>query len=58
LILDTFGEVTELIYNCVETAENEKDRATASMLQWYVNEQIEEEANVDNVNNQLTVLNQ
>lgn len=49
-------KVTELIYNCQETAENEKDRATASMLQWYVNEQIEEEANVDNIINQLKLI--
>lgn len=49
-------KVTELIYNCQETAENEKDRATANMLQWYVNEQIEEEANVDNIINQLKLI--
>jgi ferritin len=35
--------VTKLINNLVEIAEREKDRATYSFLQWYVNEQIEEE---------------
>ena len=35
--------VTGLINNLVEVAENEKDRATYSFLQWFVNEQIEEE---------------
>lgn len=49
-------KVTELIYNCQEVAEIEKDRATVNMLQWYVNEQIEEEANVDNIINQLKLI--
>ena len=35
--------VTKLINNLVELAEREKDRATYSFLQWFVNEQIEEE---------------
>lgn len=48
--------VTELIYNCQETAEKEKDRATASMLQWFVDEQIEEEANVDAIISQLKLI--
>src|SRR5678815_5958113 len=36
-------KVTGLINNLVEVAENEKDRATYSFLQWFVSEQIEEE---------------
>ena len=36
--------VTKLINNLVEIAEREKDRATYSFLQWFVNEQIEEES--------------
>lgn len=35
--------VTKLINNLVEIVEREKDRATYSFLQWFVNEQIEEE---------------
>jgi len=35
--------VTKLISNLVEIAEKEKDRATYSFLQWFVNEQVEEE---------------
>ena len=35
--------VTKLINNLVEIAENEKDRATYSFLQWFVSEQVEEE---------------
>lgn len=62
-ILEIFEEtyahelkVTELIYNCLEVAEKEKDRATMSMLQWYVDEQIEEESNVDEIINQLKLI--
>lgn len=36
-------KVTKLINNLVEFVEREKDRATYSFLQWFVNEQIEEE---------------
>jgi ferritin len=35
--------VTKLINNLVEIAEKEKDRATYSFLQWFINEQVEEE---------------
>jgi ferritin len=35
--------VTKLISNLVEITEKEKDRATYSFLQWFVNEQVEEE---------------
>lgn len=36
-------EVTALIHNLVTLANEEKDYATASLLQWYVDEQVEEE---------------
>jgi ferritin len=48
--------VTGLIYNCYDVAEAEKDRATMSMLQWYVDEQKEEEANADDIINQLKLI--
>ena len=35
--------VSQLINNLVDMAEKEKDRATYSFLQWFVNEQVEEE---------------
>ena len=35
--------VTKLIYNLVDMADKEKDRAAYSFLQWFVSEQIEEE---------------
>jgi ferritin len=38
-------KVTEMINNCYEVALAEKDYATTTMLQWYINEQTEEEAN-------------
>lgn len=49
-------KVTEMIYTCVDVAEAEKDRATVSMLQWYVNEQVEEEANADTIVTNLRIL--
>jgi ferritin len=49
-------KVTALIYNCLDVAEDEKDRATVSMLQWFVDEQKEEEANADEIINQLKLI--
>jgi ferritin len=37
--------VTELINNCYEVAQAEKDYATTTMLQWFIKEQTEEESN-------------
>ncbi len=41
--------VTGLINNLVEMAIAEKDHATNNMLQWFVAEQVEEEASVDEI---------
>ncbi|UCG58223.1 MAG: ferritin [Phycisphaerales bacterium] len=41
--------VTGLINNLVNLAVAEKDHATNSFLQWFVDEQVEEETSVDNV---------
>jgi ferritin len=49
-------KVTELIYNCVNVAEAEKDRASVSMLQWFVNEQVEEEASTIDLVNKLQMI--
>ena len=38
-------KVTSLIHQCYEAALAEKDYATSTMLQWFIDEQIEEEAN-------------
>jgi len=38
-------KVTAMIYDLVDLAQKEKDHATANLLRWYVDEQVEEEAN-------------
>jgi ferritin len=38
-------KVTALINNCYEVALAEKDYATVTMLQWFIDEQVEEESN-------------
>jgi ferritin len=38
-------KVTALINNCYEVALAEKDYATSTMLQWFIDEQVEEESN-------------
>ncbi|MFO7722220.1 MAG: ferritin [Bacteroidales bacterium] len=48
--------VTSLINNLVDIAIEEKDHATNAMLQWFVNEQVEEEANADRIINQLKMI--
>ena len=48
-VLEHEKYVTSLINDLTETAEEVKDRAAISLLQWYIKEQVEEEANVSNV---------
>lgn len=45
--------VTALINNLVNIAIEEKDHASNNFLQWFVNEQVEEEANVNDLLAQL-----
>ena len=45
--------VTSLINKLMDTAIEQKDHATNMFLQWFVTEQVEEEANVDEVLQQL-----
>lgn len=40
-------KVTSLINNLMDIAVEERDHATQSFLQWFVDEQVEEEANVE-----------
>lgn len=40
-------KVTEMIYNLVDIATEIKDHASVSFLQWFVNEQVEEEASAE-----------
>ena len=49
-------KVTGLINNLVDLAIEEKDHATNSFLQWFVNEQVEEEASADEVVQQLKMM--
>lgn len=48
--------VSESINNCVDIALQEKDYATHNFLQWYVAEQIEEEALARTMNDKLELI--
>ncbi len=41
--------ITECINELVDLSEKKKDRATFNLLQWYVDEQVEEEANDEEI---------
>jgi ferritin len=49
-------KVTGLINNLVNLAIEEKDHATNTFLQWFVNEQVEEEASADAIVQQLKIM--
>ena len=49
-------KVTGLINNLVKLALNENDHATYNTLQWFVAEQVEEEASADNILQQLKLI--
>jgi len=49
--------VTSLIHNLVDIAVEERDHATQSFLQWFVDEQVEEEANVTEILDTLKLIN-
>ena len=48
--------VTSRIYKLVDLAASEKDYATQSMLQWFVDEQMEEEENTSSIVDKLEAL--
>ncbi len=50
--------VTALINNLVGLAMDEKDYASNAFLQWFVNEQVEEEAAADHIVEQLRLIDQ
>jgi ferritin len=50
--------VTARIYKLMDLALEEKDHGTASMLKWFVDEQVEEEANVSDVIAKLRLVEQ
>lgn len=49
-------KITGLINDLVNLAIKEKDHATNSFLQWFVNEQVEEEASADEIVQQLKMM--
>jgi len=49
-------KVTESINKIVELAESEKDYATTNFLQWFVNEQVEEEASANEILQKLQLI--
>ena len=49
-------KVTGLINDLVDLAIKEKDHATNSFLQWFVNEQVEEESSADEIVQQLKIM--
>jgi len=48
--------VTESIYKLVDIAEGEKDRATYQFLQWFIEEQVEEEATAKAIVDKLKII--
>ena len=49
-------KVTGLINKLVDLAIEQKDHATNSFLQWFVNEQVEEESSADEIVQQLKIM--
>lgn len=49
-------KVTGLINNLVSLAIKEKDHATNTFLQWFVNEQVEEESSADKIIQQMKMM--
>jgi ferritin len=41
--------VTQKVYNLMDIATDEREHATISLLKWFIDEQIEEENNFDNI---------
>lgn len=48
--------VTTRINNLMSTAHEAKDHASINFLQWFIGEQVEEEANVDNIIQQMKLI--
>jgi ferritin len=48
--------VTSLVNNIMDVAIEEKDHATKSMLQWFIDEQVEEEANAQAIIDDLKLV--
>ncbi len=55
-VLNHERHISGRINTLVNIATDERDHATATMLQWYVNEQVEEEATADTLFHQVKML--
>jgi ferritin len=55
--LEHEGMVTSRINNLIDLALSEKDHATNARLQWFINEQVEEEATVLGILQQIKLIN-
>ena len=55
-VYDHETKVTAMIYNLVKLAKEEKDYSTEAFLQWFINEQVEEEASADEIVQQLKLV--
>lgn len=60
-VIETFKDgydheqiVTKRIYNLSDLAMDERDHATMSFLKWFIDEQVEEEANFDSIIKKLS----
>lgn len=49
-------KVTDLINKCFDVAVAQKDRATESFLEWFIDEQVEEEASADEIVQKLKMV--
>lgn len=49
-------KISQLIGELADLAIKEKDHATHNMLQWFISEQVEEEANVDSIVTQMRLV--
>ena len=55
-VLSHEQKVTAMIHNLVELAAKEKDHASFEMLQWFVKEQVEEEASAGDILAQIKIV--
>jgi len=55
-VLDHERKVTGLINQLMNLAQDERDHASMSFLQWFVDEQVEEEASVDAILGKLNLI--
>ncbi len=56
VVLGHERHISERINNLVNVADSVRDHATSAMLQWYVNEQVEEEATAETLFHQVKML--